>query len=290
MRPIASRNARGSLKFVEIRKAYWRVFPLFVALVAGTAAADDAAWKSKSTDNWTETDARDFLADSPWVKTFEPVLRQQQTGIRRGLGGIGLGIPGIGGIGPGGMGYPGGGYPPGGYPPGGYPPAGGYPPGGYPNGGYPNGGNPNGGSYPNSGQSTRREEPPKVTLRWESAMPVRTAEIKVHDNDAPTLDNEHYAIAVYGVPSRLLNGDTTRLEAQLKGRAAIKRDGKKDIKPSSVEVLNRPDGPVIVYLFPMKAEISKDDHRLEFNADIGRLELTQSFFTQDMVWQGKLEL
>jgi hypothetical protein len=72
--------------------------------------------------------------------------------------------------------------------------------------------------------------------------------------------------------------------------ASIKRDGKKDFKPSSVEVLERPDGPIVVYMFPMTTEPTKQDHRLEFDADIGRLQLTQSFFTDEMVWQGKLEL
>jgi hypothetical protein len=232
-----------------------RILPLFIAL--GAVAADDPAWKTKQIPDWTEDDAKDVLADSPWVKTFTPTMKQEQqsSGSRRGLGGLGgvsLGIPGMGGMGRRGGGYPGGG----------------------------------------GGQSRRSDdsEAPKVTLRWESAMPVRTAELKAHDNDAPTLDEKHYAIAVYGIPDRMLSGDTKKLEDQLKGKASIKRDGKKDFKPSSVEVLERPDGPVVVYMFPMTNEITKQDHRLEFDADIGRLELTQSFFTDDMLWQGKLEL
>ena len=55
-------------------------------------------------------------------------------------------------------------------------------------------------------------------------------------------------------------------------------------------MIERPGGAVVVYMFPMTNEISKGDRRLEFDADIGRLELTQSFFTEEMVWQGKLEL
>ena len=225
-----------------------------MALVA--VGEDDPAWKASKSRNWTENDAKDLLAESPWVKTFTPTMKQEQqnSGSRRGIGGLGgveLGIPGMGGMGRRGGGYPGGG-----------------------------------------GQSRRSDdsEAPKVTLRWESAMPVRTAELKAHDNDAPTLDEKHYAIAVYGIPDRMLSGDTKKLQDQLKGKASIKRDGKKDFKPSSVEVLERPDGPVVVYMFPMTNEITKQDHRLEFDADIGRLELTQSFFTDDMVWQGKLEL
>jgi hypothetical protein len=239
---------------LNIRKALWCIFPL--AIVAW--AADEAPWQKKQIPDWTEEDAKDLLAESPWVKSFTPTTKQEQASSRRGgmgsLGGVGIGIPGMGGMG-GRRGMGGGGYPGGG-----------------------------------GGQSTRNEEAPKVTLRWESAMPVRTAELKIHDNDAPTLDDTHYAIAVYGIPDRYLSGDTRKLADQLKGKASIKRDGKKDFKPSSVEVLERPNGPVVVYTFPMTNEITKQDHRVEFDADIGQLQLTQSFFTDEMVWQGKLEL
>lgn len=257
---------------VSIRKAYLLAFPLFIT-AAGfhtlAIAEDDAPWKAKQIPEWTENDAKDLLAASPWVKTFTPTMKSEDgsNGGRRGLGsrmgGVSIGIPGMGGMGRmgGGRGMGGGGYPG------------------------------NGGGYPND-QSRRNSasEAPKVTLRWESAMPVRTAELKMHDNDAPTLDNNHYAIAVYGIPDSFLNGDTKKLADQLKGKASIKRDGKKDFKPSSVEVIERSGGAVVVYMFPMTNEISKGDRRLEFDADIGRLELTQSFFTEEMVWQGKLEL
>ncbi len=129
-------------------------------------------------------------------------------------------------------------------------------------GGY-GGGSGNGGSPP--------IEAPKLTLRWESAMPVRTAELKVHDKDAPTLDEGQCAIAVYAVPGRILNGEFDKAGGQIQKQAALKRDGKKDLKPLRLRVVDGADGP-------------------EFDATIGRLELTQSFFPEDMVWQGKLEL
>ena len=249
---------------VNVRKLSCCLFPLFIAL--GTAlAADDAPWKTKQIAEWSEDDAKEVLADSPWVKSFTPTMKQtqdnngpRQRGMGRGgMGGISIGIPGVGGMG----GRRGGGYP--------------------------------GGGYPNDNGQSRRDDnqaPPKVTVRWESAQPVRAAELKVHDNEAPTFDEKHYTLAVYGIPDRLLNGDTKKLADQLKGKASIKRDGKKDFKPSSVQVIERPDGPVVVYMFPMTTEITKGDRRLEFDADMGKLQLTQSFFTEDMVWQGKLEL
>src|SRR5665213_2142960 len=197
------------------------------------------------------------------MKQSEMGNGRRQRGGGGGLGGVSIGIPGLGGMGGrrGGGGYPGGG------------------------GGYPNGQSNGNGNGDNSAS-----QPPKLTLRWESAMPVRSAELKTHDNDAPTFDDSHYAIAVYGIPERLLNGDFSKLGDQLKKHAVLKRDGKKDFKPSSVEVIDRPDGPIVVYLFPMTNEITKEDHRVEFDATVGRLELLQSFFTEDMVLDGKLQL
>jgi hypothetical protein len=248
-----------------ISKRYLCIIPIFLAAAAW--AAHDAPWKSKQIPDWTVEDAKDVLADSPWVKTFTATLNPAQQNTQqtqRGMGGMGggMGGGGMGGMGGmggrRGMGYPGG-------------------------GGYPN-------SYPNGQANDGLTQAPQVTLRWESAMPVRTAELKVRDNDAPILDNMHYAIAVYGIPDRVFNGDTDKLQDQFKKEAKIKREGKKDFKPSSVEIVDGHDGRVVVYLFPMTNEITRQDHRVEFTAKIGRLELTQSFFVDDMVWQGKLEL
>jgi hypothetical protein len=88
----------------------------------------------------------------------------------------------------------------------------------------------------------------------------------------------------------MASGSSQTLLAQLKKQASIKRDGKKDLAPSSVEVLQRDDGPVVVYLFPHAKEITAKDKRLEFDAKIGRLSLTPSFFLDDMTFQGKLEI
>jgi len=248
--------------------------------------AADQAWKNKQVSEWNDDDAKQVLTDSPWTKTVTPAVMPAtgQTGNRGG----GLGMPG--GMGRrGGMGYPGGGYPGGG---GGYPGGGGgYPGGGggYPSGGgYPGGGTDQTGTTNGSGSTTN--QPPTLTVRWESALPVRAAELKTKDNNAPTLDEQHYAIAVYGLPSQVTSGNVQQFQDQLKKQASIKRDGKKDLKPSSVEVLQRENGPVIVYMFPKTKEITQDDKRVEFDAQIRRYQLTQSFYTEDMSYQGKLAL
>lgn len=273
----------------------WRLSLLPLSMVLLTAADQPQPWKDKQVPEWNEDDTKQILADSPWAKTVKPSIDRSGNNGRQGSGGgRGVGIGGLGGIilgMPGGMGRrPGGGYPGGGYPGGG----GGYPGGGggYPGGGgggYPGGGNGGGGGQ--QGGSGANSEPPVLQLRWESAFPIREAELKSHDSKAPTLDDDaHYAIAVYGVPSRMSSGSSRSATDQLKKQAAIKRDGKKDLKPSSVQVLQRDSGPVIVYLFPRSKEITLKDKRIEFGAKIGRLQFTQSFYVDDMFYRGKLEL
>jgi hypothetical protein len=132
--------------------------------------------------------------------------------------------------------------------------------------------------------------PPTLTLRWESAQPMREAELKARDVDAPTVDENHYAIAVRGVPREMLKADTRAMEGDLKKQATLKRDGKKDLKPTGVEIHQRDDGPIILFLFSRSSEIARSDRRVEFEAQIGRLKFAEPFFIEDMVYDGKLAL
>lgn len=268
------------------------LLPLSVALLA----AGDQPWKDKQIADWNDSDARQILTDSPWAKTVKPAVdraaantaqRRPAAGRGRGggigIGGIGISLPGMGGIGRrGGGGYPGGGYPGGST----------YPGGTNGRGGYPGGQQPDG---TNGGATAANNQPPELTLRWENALPIREAVLKARDTNAPTLDDGYYALAVYGVPSRMVTGDSRTLANKLKGMATIKRDGKKNLKPSSVVVLQRDSGPVFVYLFARpnpnkKTAIKPEDKRIEFDAQIGRLKFGESFFLEDMVYKGKLEI
>jgi hypothetical protein len=230
------------------------------------AADDEPAWRSKQIPEWSEEDATQVLFDSPWAKTFTPILTAAQDSGRR-QGGIGRDLEGVGkdvGKEAVGLALPG-------------------------IAARRAAGSPSKDGESPAGQSTgsSSSEPPKLTLRWESAMPVRTAELKVHDNNAPDVDESHYAIAVYGIPGRMIEGDLQKLGEQLRNEAFLKRDGKKDLKPSSVRVFDMAAGRVVLYSFPMSDEITRADHRVEFTAKIGRLDLDQSFLPDDMVWQGK---
>jgi hypothetical protein len=126
-----------------------------------------------------------------------------------------------------------------------------------------------------------------VVVRWESALPVRAAEQKVGEMGMPASVADYYTIAVYDVrPPFLWN-----LASELKGDAFLKRNHKKDLKPSRVEILRHDDSNLVtvVYLFPRSAEITKKDGSVQFAAQIGRLFVSQFFVLQDMQFEGKPE-
>jgi hypothetical protein len=232
---------------------------LILCSVAALMAAD-ASWKTKPIANWTEDDARQILSNSPWAKVTVAGLSRIETEDERRAGGN-MGQPH-------GVGYD-----------------------GINNGKVPlpnlqsiYGGR--GGNVHRTGNATFV----KVTLVWESAMPVRAAELKAHDIEPPTLAEEGYSIAVYGVPFAEVKGDPKKAGEPMKGLATLKREGKKDVKPSSVEVFQRENDVVVVYTFPPSAEITWKDLRVDFVAQIGRLNVAQFFSPEEMIFNSKLEL
>jgi hypothetical protein len=135
-----------------------------------------------------------------------------------------------------------------------------------------------------------RPQPLSLRLCWESALPVRLAELKAHIIEPPTLEGDGYQIAVYGIPGPSFKGDPRKLGDPLKETAALKREGKKDVKPTRVEVFQRQDGLAVVYLFPLSAEISLKDGQVQFEALIGRISVAHTYTLKEMQFLGRLEL
>jgi len=221
----------------------------------------DAAWKSKPADQWTEEDARQILARSPWVKenratitrrlTEDQLREAGQMGQPKGLGNDGIDANVRG-----------------------------------------EKVSPNVFTGPGGDDRSPRSLPRPMTLqvRWESALPVRLAEIKMHEVEPPTLEGDGYQIAVYSVPGGDFKGDPKDLGKPLRSLAALKREGRKDVRPVSVEVFQRENDVVVVYVFPLSAEIGKRDGQIRFEAQIGRIVVAQIFDLSEMEFMGKLEL
>src|SRR5271168_281620 len=220
---------------------------LCLVIAAAFVTAADLAWKSKPAPQWTEEDAKEILAKSPWSKDIRATITRRLTEDQLREGGQ-MGQPrGIGneGVDPKGSG----------------PKV-----------------SPNVFEGPGGDDRSARSlsQPITLKLRWESALPVRLAELKSHETDPPTLEGEGYRVAVYGIPPADFKGDPKQLGEPLKHLAALKREGKKDVRPVSVEVFRRDTGLVVVYLFPLSAEITRKDGRIQFEAHIGRIVFTET--------------
>jgi hypothetical protein len=225
-------------------------------LAAGLALAADAAWKAKPINRWNAEDARQVLSDSPWARTTAAAISRLQNEDERREGGKmgeehGVGYDGVDAK----------------------------------------------GSKPTFAETMRGVPDPRrhsqvlrLKVVWESALPIRAAEAKAGVVEPPSVEGDGYRIAVYGVPGIYFKKDPKSLGNPLKKEAALKREGKKDVRPSSVEVFQREDGLVVVYLFPLSAEISKKDKAVEFDARIGRIAVVQAFNIEEMQFQGNLEL
>ena len=137
-----------------------------------------------------------------------------------------------------------------------------------------------GGAIVRPGEGPETARLPKLTIRWESALPVRAAEIKAHDPSAPELDGEDYAIAVYDVNLTAASIELKGLEEAVKKVAVLKIEGRKEVRPSRVAVIELGGGmATVVYFFPRSAHITAADERLEIEGQVGRATLRTVFLS-----------
>jgi hypothetical protein len=234
--------------------------PILLTACAVLLLAADPVWKSKPVPSWTEEDAVQIINNSPWSKmTVAGIARLQSEDERREGGNMGQAT---------GVGYD-----------------------GINNGVKPM---PNPSSFIGGKNADPKRHGQdmfyKLRLVWESALPIRLAELKARDVEPPTSTTEGYMLAVYGIPGKYFVGDPKKLGYPLKDDAMLKREGKKDVKPFSVEVFQKDSGPVVVYMFPLSAEISPGDGVVTFEAKLGRILISQVFSLAEMQFQGKLEI
>jgi hypothetical protein len=223
---------------------------LLAASLAGLA--QDPSWKDKPVKLWNADEAHRVLTDSPWAKSVKPQWTRDLSPDERRAGGDMQADQGKGVGLEGLIGI--------------FNPA---------------------KEDEAIARAHAKPDPGSFLVRWESG-PVRVAEQKVSDPEAPVVDiDQFYAIVVYDIPTP----KTWHIESELKGIGFLKRPGKKDIKPSRVMV-QRKEGALatVVYLFPRSAEITGKESSVIFQAQIGRLVLTRVFSTYDMQLQGQLEI
>jgi hypothetical protein len=235
--------------------------PVCLMIAVASLMAADPAWKSKPAAQWNAEDTQQILASSPWTKEVKAVVTRRLTEEELREGGqmgqpTGVGNEGVD----------------------------------------PKGSGPkvSANVFTGAGGDDRSPRslprPIVLKLRWESALPIQIAEFNSHGAETPALDGEGYRIAVFGIPGGGFKGDPKELGKPLKNLAALKRDGKKDVRPVSAAVYQTADGVVVEYLFPLSSEISKKDGQIRFEAQIGRIVVSQTFVLSEMEFLGKLEI
>jgi hypothetical protein len=229
---------------------YWWTLPAGAALCLAALAAQES-WKTKPVEQWSDDDAVQVLAKSPWVGVVHPEIvrdlspdERRQSGNYQADAGKGVGLAGIDIFNPTKM-------------------------------------------KEAIARAHAKPDPGTFYVRWASAAPLRAAEKKLGDLDAPASDDKYYTVIVYDIPTpKRIN-----IEAELKDIASLKRENKKDLKPSKVLIVRKDEMLAdVIYQFKRSAEITKRDTYVGFAAQIERLVLWQVFYPQQMLLQGKLEL
>lgn len=278
---------------------------LCFSVAAGLIAFAADVWNSKDPAEWTSQDAQKILNDSPWA-------RQVSVSFDRGQSGYGDGLPGRAGRG--GMGGMGGG---GGVPGGGMGGPGGA---GMPGGGMGGMGRGRGGSQADD-REQRQMPQMSVTLRWETAMPVRQAEQKLATSDkpaeAPEKPADQYIVALTNFPPmrggpRGMDGgeppqqldfqqdepsgnrgrrDPAVVREELMERTQLSRKGKDPIHPSDVKMEQSNGARVTRFFFPRGDNpISLEDKEVTFVTQMGPMKVEKKFRLKDMTYKGKLEI
>ena len=127
-----------------------------------------------------------------------------------------------------------------------------------------------------------------VTVRWESARPVRLALTRLNQTPGITPEGSSYEIAVMGLK--------TPAEGSA-AEASLKATGRKALAAFGLKL--REDG--VVYLFPRAEDVQqpvvlrfpvgpKIGETVEFEVQIGRQVIRQKFCLHGMKYDGKLGL
>jgi hypothetical protein len=227
-----------------------RVSGLLLLVAAFVSAESTPLWKAKPIGQWDNEDAMQVLAESPWVgHAVLQTIRDRSPAERRDSGDWDTGIgPGIGFA----------------------------------------------ALSPFDTEDVEeaiararfKPSPGTVPVRWESALPVRTAEAKLGESAVWPPHSDWYAITLYDVPL-----PRSWSSVKLKRLAYLRRANKPDFKPSRVEIARHEEGKAtITYLFSRSVEIGRKDRSVIFVTQIDRLFVAQFFYPGTMQIDGQLEL
>lgn len=233
---------------------------LIVLFAIGLFAAD--FWQKPYTE-WSEKDLTKMMTNSPWAKSAS----------------VSMSVPG----GPGG----GGGAPPGG---------GGFGGGGGRGGGLQGGG----GSEYGPGAQGASAPTFEIVARWQSAMPVRQAFVRLKfgaeaENSAAAqkilqVEERPYEIVLSGPMGMFLRGKPDDTAKALSDVSFLSSARTGPVKASQIQVGKPGPSMDVVFAFPRTMPFTVDDKEVEFSTKMGSSNVKYKFRLKDMVVNGKLEM
>jgi hypothetical protein len=237
--------------------------PFLLLFAIGAWAAD--FWQ-KPPDQWTDKELQKMMTSSPWAHEYTLSLPPGGGGDFGGGGG-GEG----GGGGGGGRGGRGGG-----------------------------GGGEGGGGGGPVGSTNVQQMPPQVIARWQSALPIKQAfvRLKFGANGATSPEakqvlekaDSDYILVLSGNLRRMLMGPSAALKKQIMDVTALNVKGKDPVKPSELDIALEKDGNDMVFHFPRTPGFTAEDKEIEFATKFGQIPIKVKFRLKEMVYNGKLEM
>lgn len=251
--------------------------PSRLAVIAGCCAlallAEDF-WAKKSYTDWTDKDATKILQNSPWSHQVSVSLGGPQiadntggTSRGRGRGGGGMGDTTSGAV------------------------------------GEPNMNGPNSRGRGSGGGGAMENMPAPsmmLTVRWQSALPVRQALVisrlghaKAGSEEATrflTQAMPGYVLGLIGLPGGMAHMPADRLNEIAKTSTVLKIKDKDPIPAQSAEAVSRENVADLYFIFPKTTPITLEDKEVEFSVNVGRIEVKRKFKLKDMMVGDKLEL
>lgn len=137
-----------------------------------------------------------------------------------------------------------------------------------------------------------------VTIRWESALPVREALLRSRSGDHLSVFGDahaklngpgsNYIITVIGLLTNDQSRDRERVRKELMGAAKLVRTGKAPVRPEDVE-LDATANAIQVF-FPRTDPISLNEREVTFELQFGSMTVQKKFRLKTMIYKGKLDL
>ena len=252
-----------------MRAASVNKLALFVALAPALLWAAEV-WEAKPFQDWTDKDVQKLVSNSPWARQARAVLGDATpvTPGRNRPPAVGDASSNDSGV---------------------------------PKGREPGGAGRLGSAPSDVDQGPQSQVGVPVIVRWQSALPLRQAQMlgKYGDNVASSPEAQKfltdepgiYVVAISGLAGSIVSaggGDQARRSIAEKSTLTVK--GKPPLHPIDVDFLAVGSTVDVLIGFPRSTRITLEDQEVELASEIGRSTVRYKFKLKDMVVRGKLEL